>query len=135
MLLFISHVPGNTTKKDLTKFIRSSRGNLWGLLPFINQPTIGKCEMLFIKDRQSETIEYHVLVSILPVKASVSIMKRLDGARLFGKPVGVRQYFRRSTYKDRRRAHADLELLPRERRNIDRRRASLVSTSRRCRAA
>lgn len=134
MLLFISHVPGNTTKKELTAFVRSCRGKFWNLLPFIKQPTIGKCEMLFIKDRRSETLEYHVLVSILPVKASVLIMKQLNGARLSGKPVGVRQYFKRSTYKDRRQAHADLELLPRERRNIDRRRTSLVSTSRRCRA-
>lgn len=134
MLLFISHVPGNITKKELTEFIRSSGGHFWRLLPFIHQPTIAKCEILRIKDRLSDTIEYHGLISIRPIKTSASLLTRLDGERLSGKPVCVRQYYKRSTYKDRRRLHADLELLPEERRNIDRRRPFLVSTSRRCRA-
>ena len=133
MLLLIKHVPGYITKKELTKFIRSARSMVWRWFPVVGNISLDKCQILRIENKQSETIEYHCLVSIEPEKTCLTLLKKLDGAQLFGRPVEVKPYVKRSPYKDRRRFHADLELLKVERRVHDRRRSSLSTRIYRCR--
>jgi hypothetical protein len=130
MLLFIMHIPGNTTKQELVDFVASARHRLLRWLPFFAIPTLAKCEIVQIVDSMQNTVEYHSLVS---VKAGHIAMERLNGAKFFGKPVQVKPYCRRSPYKDRRRQHADLDALVQERRRRDRRRPSLIIRSRHCR--
>ena len=129
MLLFIMHIPGNTTKQELANFVASARHKLLRWLPFVALPALGKCEIVQIVDRMQNTVEYHSLVS---VKAGHVVMERLNGAKFSGKPVQVKPYFKRSPYKDRRRRHADLDALVQERRQKDRRRPSLIIRSRHC---
>lgn len=135
MLLLVKHIPGYITKKELLDFIRSSRGIFWRMLPFVGNITLDKCQILRIEDKQEETIEYHCLISLEPEKTCQSLLKRLDGSQLFGQSVEVKPYIKRSPYKDRRRFHADLELLKVERRAQDRRRNGLNTRIFRCRKA
>jgi hypothetical protein len=135
MLLLIKHIPGYLTKKELMKFIRSARSTVWRLFPIVGNITLDKCQILRIEDKEQETIEYHCLVCIEPEKTGQTLLKKLDGSLLFGRPVEVKPYIRRSPYKDRRRFHADLELLKIERRSQDRRRSSLSTRIYRCRNA
>jgi hypothetical protein len=116
-------------------FIGSARSIFWRLLPIIGTPSLDKCQILRIEDKQEETVEYHCLVSVEPEKTCQSLMRRLDGALLFGQPVAVKPYIKRSPYKDRRRFYADLELLKTERRVEDRRRPFLNTRIFRCRNA
>jgi len=135
MLLLIKHIPGYITKKEIMTFFRSARGPVWRLLPLVGNIGLDKCQILRIEDKQKETIEYHCLVSVEPEKTGQALLKKLDGAMLFGRPVEVKPYVKRSPYKDRRRFHADLELLKIERRLHDRRRDTLNTRIYRCRNA
>ena len=135
MLLLIKHIPGYITKKELMTFIRSARSTIWRWLPIVGSINLEKCQILRIEDKQNETIEYHCLVAVEPEKTCQTMLKKLDGALLFGRPVEVKPYVKRSPYKDRRRFHADLELLKIERRRHDRRRVSISTRIYRCRNA
>ncbi len=135
MLLLIKHIPGYITKKELMKFIGSARSLLWRFLPVVGTPSLDKCQIIRIEDKQEDTLEYHCLVAVEPEKTCQALMKKLDGALLFGQPVEVKPYIKRSPYKDRRRFHADLELLKFERRTEDRRRPFLNTRIFRCRNA
>ncbi|MEN8177848.1 MAG: hypothetical protein ABFS39_04435 [Pseudomonadota bacterium] len=104
-------------------------------MPFVNRFSLGKCEILRLEDKRKETVEYHGLISIEPEKTCLALVDKLNGALLFGKRVEVRPYVKRSTYKDRRRLFADLELLPAERRSQDRRRSFLNIRWLKCRNA
>jgi hypothetical protein len=133
MLLFIKDIPKYVSQKELKRSIARARGGLGMIFPFIKGFTLVKCEILRLEDRGKKTIEYHGLIGIEPEKICHSLIRRLNGTILFGKRVEVRPYIKRSVYKDRRRLHADLELLPQERRKRDRRRSLLYSRSFQCR--
>ena len=133
MLLFIKDIPRYASQKELTRFITKARGKMGIIFPFLKGFTLVKCEILRLEDRGKKTVEYHGLIGVEPEKICPSLMRRLNGAILFGKRVEVRPYVKRSVYKDRRRFHADLELLPQERRRRDRRRSLLYSRSFQCR--
>ncbi len=135
MLLFIKDIPRYSTRKEITQFIASSRGAFGRFIPFVKSFTLEKCQILRLEDKQQDTVEYHGLVSIAPEKTCLALIDKLDGAVLSGKKVEVRPYIKRSAYKDRRRMHADLELLPQERRRQDRRRRVLTTRFLRCRKA
>jgi hypothetical protein len=133
MLLLIKYIPGHISKKELMAFIRSAQGRVWRLIPFFGNLKLQKCQILRIEDKQRETVEYHCLAGLEPEKTCQAVLKKIDGAPLFGKSVEVKPYVKRSPYKDRRRIHADLELLKVERRMQDRRRAMLSTRIFRCR--
>ncbi|MGD8590063.1 MAG: hypothetical protein PVG22_14650 [Chromatiales bacterium] len=135
MLLLIKHIPGYITKKELTTFIRSTRSMVWRLFPVFGGFSLEKCQILRIEDKQKQTVEYHCLVSVEPEKSCQVLLKKLNGALMFGRPVEVKPYAKRSPYKDRRRSHADLELLKVERRRNDRRRTFLSTRIFDCRNA
>lgn len=135
MLLFFKDIPKYTSIKEINKFIVSSRGGLGKIFPFARGFTLVKCEILRLEDRRKKTIEYHGLIEIEPERVGRSLIARLNGGVLLGSRVEVRPFIKRSVYKDRRRLHADLELLPVERRRRDRRRPWLRSHFFRCRRA
>ncbi len=133
MLLFIRDVSKFSSKKEFSKFIASARGRVGRFIPFLNNFSLEKCEILRIEDKLEETIEYHGVVSIEPDKTCLTLINRLNGAVFLGKKVEVRPFIKRAPYKDRRRLYADLELLPLERRVQDRRRRFLISRWLKCR--
>ena len=133
MLLFIMHLPGRCSRKELADLISSSRSRVWYLLPFVRRPSLAMCKILRVEDRENDTVEYHGVVSVHPKKFSHFVMAKLNGRILHGRPLKVRQYIKRSHYKDRRRHYMDLELLQNERRKKDRRRASLRIRTLNCR--
>lgn len=133
MLLLIKGIPRYSTRKEIVNFIASSRGTLTRWIPFINSVSLGKCEILRVEDKDAETVEYHALISVEPDKSGEVLIRKLNGMLFHGKRVEVKSYTKRSTYKDRRRQHADLELLPRERRKQDRRRPYINVRTLKCR--
>lgn len=134
MLLFIKDIPKYSTNQEVTRFISSGRSSLARFIPFISGFSVLKCEILRIEDKRQLTVEYHGLITVEPEKTGHALINRLDGAILNGRRVEVRPYFKRAAYKDRRRIHANLELLPAERRSRDRRRDYLHTLCLRCRS-
>ena len=135
MLLLIKDIPRYSTRKEIARFIASARGTFGRFIPFISGFSLEKCEILRLEDKRQETVEYHGLVSIASEKSCIALIDRLNGAVFFGKRVEVRPFIKRSPYKDRRRHYADLELLPAERRQQDRRRPFMSTRWLKCRNA
>ncbi len=126
MYIFVRRIPEGVSRRELGRFVDKATHRFWWRLPFVSQPQVDKCEILRIEDLENGHIEYHGLISVQPAKAALSLINRLDGERIRGKPVEVRKYFRRSSYKDRRRYYADGDDLAfDDRRRGDRRRAKL----------
>jgi len=126
MYIFVRRIPEGVSRRELTRFVDKATSSFWRRLPFVTHPQVEKCEILRIEDLETHSVEYHGLISVQPAKAALSLINRLNGERLHGKAVEVRKYYRRSSYKDRRRRYADGdELSFDDRRHKDRRRPRL----------
>ena len=127
MWVFVRRVNNTTNRRELEKFIRRGLKPRWIFFPFPSHGTIKRCEILCITDKKNNTIEYQGLAEIMPSKAAVAAIHRLNDTLLKGKAVEVRKYFRRSSYRDRRDHFTDQEAAGEERRKRDRRRSNLHS--------
>ena len=103
MWIFIRQVPKKTTRKALNKFVSKGLRPSWVFFPLPPHSKVKRCEILRIDNPEKETTEYHGLVQIDFGRASLPVMERLSGCELQGKRVEVHKYFRRSSYRDRRR--------------------------------
>jgi hypothetical protein len=135
MLLFIKDIPRYSTSREIARFLEVSRGGLGKFIPFIKSISVDKCEILRLEDTRNKTVEYHGLISVQSEKSCLALLDRFKVGLFNGQRVEVRPFIKRSIYKDRRKLHADLELLPRERRKQDRRRHHLHIRYMRCRKA
>jgi len=126
MWFFIRRIPNGTTRKELGKFIGKGLRPSWMFIPLLSSAKLKRCEILQIFHPDSKTTEYHGLVQIEPSGAALPVIKRLDGRELQGKLIEVRKYFRRSSYRDRRRLFTEHKE-QQERRRQDRRREGLSS--------
>ena len=133
MLLFIKDIPKSSTSREIARFLEVSRGGLGRFIPFIKSISVEKCEIMRLEDTRNKIVEYHGLVTAQPEKSCLVLLERFKVGLLNGKRVEVRPFIKRSIYKDRRKLHADLELLPSERRKQDRRRHHLNIRFMRCR--
>lgn len=127
MWVFVRRIDPTTTRKELERFFNKGLKPGWAFFPFPTHGAIKRCEILCITDKDNRSVEYHGLVEIMPAKAAVSAIQRLNGSLLKGKSVEVRKYSRRSSYRDRRDHFSDLEPASEERRKRDRRRPNLHS--------
>jgi len=126
MWILLCQIPSGSTRPELGSFVSKGLKRSCTFLPFPSHAKIKRCEILQIFNPESDTTEYHGLVQIDPGKAALSVIKRLSGHQFQGKLIEVREYFRRSSYRDRRRIlsgrHGRQEL-----RRQDRRRDRLKS--------
>jgi len=104
MLIFIRNIPELTLTKDLVEFVTPA---LKGVLP-LSSGKVVKAEILVLLDKHTKLMEYHGLVSVDSEKAGRKAIKKLNGARLNGKMVIVREYVTRSWHNDRRLNHANV---------------------------
>ncbi len=135
MWVFVRRINSSTTRRELEKFVGKGLKPSWIFFPFPTHGDIKRCEILCITDKDTKAVEYHGLVEIIPPKAAVSAVLRLNGSLLKGKVVEVRKYFRRSSYRDRRDHFSDQTAAGDERRKRDRRRPNLYSRILRASAA
>ena len=126
MWIFLRQIPKGTTCKELRKFVSKSQQPSWMFFPLAPRAKIKRCEILKIFNPETQTTEYHGLIQIDPIKAAVSLIERLNGRELQGKPIEVRKYYRRLSNLDRRFTISEREE-HQELRRQDRRRDGLRS--------
>jgi len=120
MWVFLRQIPKGSTCEELGNFVSKGLKPSWMLYPFPSHAKVKRCEILQIFNLETKTTEYHGLVQIDPSMAALSVIERLNGRELGGKHIEVHKYFRRSSYRDRRRITSERneqqEFLRRDRR-------------------
>jgi hypothetical protein len=90
MRLVVPRITDATTRKDLREFANRVL-EAWFRLPFSERPKIVSCRI--IKTSDAMGIEQrHGLLDVTPDDAAFKIIRKLNGAFLHGKRVGVKQY-------------------------------------------
>jgi len=125
MLLFVRGLPKGISRNELMRVVQAAiRAKI--PLPFRHKRRVTRCEILHILDRSSGRMERHGLVEVIPDKAGLLALRRLNHSRIHGKMVEVHPYRRRSYQRDRRIRRFQDYALDGERRVKDRRRPNLL---------
>ena len=90
MDIIIQRITDSTSRKDLKEFANRILER-WFRLPFSAQPQIVSCRILSITNSMG-VIQRHGLINVTPNDAALNIIRKLNGAYLKDKRVGVRQY-------------------------------------------
>jgi hypothetical protein len=128
MWIFLRQISkGAATRSELEEFVSKSLRPSW--MFFLSGPhtIIKRFEILQIVNPAMHSTEYHGLVQINPSTAAPPVIRRLNGRKLQGKRIEVRQFFRRSALRDRRRTTLSEREASMENRRGDRRRDGLKS--------
>ena len=90
MKLLIPRITDSTKRKDLREFANRVLQKVFRL-PFSAQPKIVNCRILSIPDSTGVT-RRHGLIDVTPDDAARRVIRKLNGAYLKEKRVGVKQY-------------------------------------------
>lgn len=122
MVILLSKIPADSQKEDIANFIRPAlRGPL-----YIKMGHIKAINLLALKDKQINDVEYYGLVRIEPDEVALKVIKKLNRKVFKGKRIAVREYVcKRIWQNDRRDNRAVCLLNSKDRRRFDRRRESL----------
>ena len=90
MQLIIPRINDATRRKDLHEFVNRVL-NKWFRMPFSAQPRVVSCRILSNSDSMGVN-ERHGLVDVTPDDAALRVIKKLNGAYLKTKRVGVKKY-------------------------------------------
>ncbi|MCU7807318.1 MAG: hypothetical protein KZQ73_05545 [Candidatus Thiodiazotropha sp. (ex Semelilucina semeliformis)] len=90
MKLLIPRITDSTKRKDLREFANRVLEKLFRL-PFSTQPRIVSYQILSISDSTGVT-QRHGLIDVTPDDAALRVIRKLNGAYLKEKRVGVKQY-------------------------------------------
>lgn len=90
MKLVVPRITDATTRKDLREFANRVLES-WLRLPFSERAKIVSCRILSISDSMGVE-QRHGLLDVTPDDAAVKIIRKLNGALLRGKRVGVKRY-------------------------------------------
>jgi hypothetical protein len=88
--ILVPRISDTTTRKDLHEFANRVL-HKWFRLPFTDHPQITACQILAIKDSVGVVLR-HGMLEVVPDDAAARVIRRLNGAYLCGKRVGVRHY-------------------------------------------
>ncbi|MGZ8095986.1 MAG: RNA recognition motif domain-containing protein [Methylosarcina sp.] len=98
MIIFIRNIPKDTLRSEIIEFIRPAlKGGF-----FNKQGRIRDIEILTLKNKDINLIEYHALVTVEPESSGIRVIKKLHGQRFKEKHTAVRQYFTRRWQNDKR---------------------------------
>ena len=125
MKTFLRRIRSDVNRQELREFLSSAVRPRW-YWPFRDSGTVAECKILKIEGPGG--VEYHGLAEINPDRAALRAIMVLNGKRIHGTVVELRQWFDRSQEHDRRRqgtAGRSANLAISERRNCDRRRNGL----------
>jgi hypothetical protein len=93
MILILCKIPPVSSVEDLRQFVLK---NTKCLNPFKKTVEISNCEILEILDQATGEREFHGLVNIPQFQQAQEAIARLNGRKLLGRPVTVREYVYRS---------------------------------------
>lgn len=88
--LIVPRITDATKRKDLQEFANRVL-EAWFRLPFSESPKIVSCRILLITDSTGFE-QRHGLIDVTPDDAATKVMRKLNGAFLCGKRVGVKRY-------------------------------------------
>jgi hypothetical protein len=86
----VPRITDATTRTDLREFANRVIES-WFRLPFSDRPKIVVCRILSIVDLNGIE-QRHGLLDVTPDDAAIKIIRKLNGAFLRGKRVGVKRY-------------------------------------------
>lgn len=90
MKILVPRISDATTRNDLREFANRVL-KAWLRLPFSDHPQIVTCRVLSVTDTVGIT-QRHGLLDVTPDDAAIRIIRKLNGALLCGKRVGVKHY-------------------------------------------
>lgn len=127
MIILIPDLSENITPERLYELVASCMKSVWILPIFRRKGQVEKCEILRIKDRDSNQVEYQGLVYVSDEMTGNSLIKQLNGCQLAGICLNCRVYHIRSPRKERRVNLSDSnDIAIINRRKTDRRRSNLL---------
>jgi len=88
--ILIPRITEATTRKDLHEFANRIL-HKWFRLPFTEHPQVIACRILSIQDSMGVVLR-HGILDVTPDDAAMRVIRRLNGACLCGKRVGVKRY-------------------------------------------
>ena len=127
MIILIPDLGENISPEKLHKFVSSCMKNVWLLPVFIRKGRLEKCEILRIKDPQTDPVQYQGLAYVDDDVTGKALVKQLNGCHFAGISLKPRVYHSRSSIKERRVNLADSHNIAIvNRRGRDRRRSGLL---------
>ncbi len=90
MKILIPRITDATTRTDLREFANRVLQK-WFRWPFSDNPMIRHCEIISVSNPMG-VVQRHGLLDVSPDDAAIRIIRKLNGAFLRGKRVGVKQY-------------------------------------------
>ena len=88
--ILIPRINSTTTRKDPHEFANRIL-HKWFRLPFSGHPQIIACRILSIEDSAGVVLR-HGMLDVTPDDAAMRVIRKLNGASLCGKRVGVKRY-------------------------------------------
>ena len=92
MQLIVPRITDATRQKDLKEFVNRLLEK-WICMPFSAPPRIVSCRIMSVSVSMGVT-ERHSPVEITPDDAALRVVKKLNGAYLKNKRVGIKKYHR-----------------------------------------
>ena len=101
MKIFFRNIPSDTHSKELSQFIKPSLDN--GILSIFRATgEITKINIFAQKDKDSNIVRHHGLITIENDKVARRTIKRLHKTPFKGRIIIIREFVHRSFQKDRR---------------------------------
>ena len=98
MIVFFKNIPNDTLHSELKAFI--SPAVKGGLLEAKGKIT--KIDVIGLKDKATDLIEFHALINIEPENAALRVIKKMNGQAFKQQKITVKQYYLRNWRNDKR---------------------------------
>ena len=129
MRVLISTVPDGTSQREIHKFVLGAVCSRFHRL-LRRRNRITAIDIIELADDQGAVLEYHAIVEFESTDIGLLAIRKLNGTALNGRPVVVKRYYTRSSYRDRRRQRSEVPVLAiHDRRKGGRRRLNLRQRS------
>jgi hypothetical protein len=122
MIIIVKNIRASVSSSDLHDFVEPV---LKRSFPF-RSGRIVKTEILILREKETNSVEYHGLVYVNSDAAARRAVVKLRGKRLANKAVSVKEYFIRDWHNDRRVRHTADPANYEQKRVADRRRNNRV---------
>ena len=127
MIILIPDLGENISPERLYELVASCLKGIWLLPIFQRKGHLEKCEILRIKDRDNNKVQYQGLAYVSDDMTGKALIKQLNSCRINEKQLNSRIYHSRSTIKERRVNLSDSNNIAIvNRRRTDRRRDNLL---------
>lgn len=125
MKIFLRRLPQGVTPGEIHEFVTEAITPPW-YRPFALRGTVKSHVVLRIKDLDLDTVEYHGLLDIQPIKTALAALPVLNQLRFKERSVEARKWQDRTEQRERRNPYQVAPAGGRNQRRGDRRREHLV---------